>query len=117
MRLRSALAIVIVILCMRLAAAQTSGSKPTLNTPVNGASVLLGSTAPGTAPITIYDISFPVRTKIGAVSDLANDGKFSCAVKPPLVLGHQIIAVDKNGNASAPLTVVATNPNPAPAPQ
>ena len=95
---------------------QNSGTAPTLNTLVQGASVVSGKATPGTAPIVIYDISYPVKTKIGTATVTADDGKFYTAVKPSLIQGHQIIAIDGNGNASAPMTVTATNPNPAPAP-
>jgi hypothetical protein len=96
--------------------AQNSSTAPSLNTLVQGASVVSGSAAAGAAPVDVYDISYPVKTKIGTATATADDGKFYCAVKAPLVLGHQIIAIDKNGNTSAPVTVTATNPNPGPAP-
>ena len=96
--------------------AQNSNTPPTLNSLVQGASVVSGQAAPGAAPIDIYDISYAVRTKIGTATATADDGKFYCAVKVPLILGHQIIAIDKSGNTSAPVTVMATNPNAGPAP-
>src|ERR1044071_5333261 len=84
-------------------------SAPTLTNLVEWSSVVTGKAEPGSAPITIYDISFPVKTKIGMANTTTDDGSFSSPVRPPLVKGHQIVAIDNDGNASAPVTVVAEN--------
>jgi Bacterial Ig domain len=97
-------------------AAQTSGPNPTLGKLVEGSQLVSGVASTGSAPIDIYDISFPARTKLGTATAVAGDGSFSSSIKPPLVKDHQIIAVDKNGNTSAAVTVQA-RPDSAPFPQ
>lgn len=105
----------VVIITLGLAAAQSSGS-PTLGKLMEGSQRVYGQAASGSGPIVIYDISFPARTRLGATDAVGSDGSFSSPVKPALVKGHQIIAVDRNGNASAAVTVEASS-GPAPAPQ
>jgi hypothetical protein len=114
--LRQLLTLAVVTIGIGLSVAMGSSLTPILGTLVQGASIVPGTAAPGSGPIVIYDMSFPVATKIGTTSGMANDGRFVVAVKPPLVQGHQIIAVDHNGNASTPVTVLEANPNPAPVP-
>ncbi len=114
--LRRLLTVAVVTIGMGLSAAMGSGPTPTLGTLVQETSIVSGKAAPGSGPIVIYDMSFPVATKIGTAHDIANDGRFFAAVKPPLVNGHQIIAVDQHGNASTPVTVIEADPNPAPVP-
>jgi hypothetical protein len=84
-------------------AAQSAG--PTLGTLVEGSAVVAGTAAPGSAPISIYDLSFEEKSKIGQANTLADNGMFSAAVRPPLVKGHRIVAVDRMGNAGVPTTV------------
>jgi hypothetical protein len=50
-------------------------------------------------------LSFQEKTKIGQADTTEQDGSFSTAVRPPLVTGHQIVAIDRNGNAGHPTTV------------
>lgn len=95
--------------------AQSSGSNPTLRTPMEGDQVVWGAASPGSDPIAIYDIS--VKSQIGTAKAVAADGTFSSAVNPPLVKGHQITAVDQNGKASQPVTVVDASKRPGPAPK
>jgi hypothetical protein len=97
--------------------AQSSSQNPTLGTLMEGDQVVSGKASPGSGPITIYDASFPAKTQIGKATAVADDGTFSSSVDPPLVKGHQIIAVDQNGNASAQVTVIAASQRPGPAPQ
>ena len=78
---------------------------PTLSPLVAGASAVTGTATQGSAPIVIYDISYQEKTRIGAASTIAQDGTFSSPVRPSLIQGHQIVAVDKSGNASVPVTV------------
>jgi len=99
------------------AAFQSSTQSPALGKLVEGVQLVSGKAMPGSGPVVIYDISFPVRTKIGVAKTVADDGSFSSAVKPPLVKGHQIVAVDKDGNESAAVTVSASSGSPTPAPQ
>src|ERR1044071_942336 len=78
--------------------ALSQSSKPTLGTLVEGSSTVSGKAAPGKAPVAIFDISSQVRTKIGLAQTLADDGSFSTPVRPSLVKGHQVVAVDSHGN-------------------
>ena len=95
----------LVVLAVGLAVAQAS--RPALGNAVAGATTITGKADPGSAPITIYDISTDVKTKIGVAGTLATDGSFSSPVRPALIAGHQIVAIDNNGNASVPVTVAA----------
>src|SRR5438874_290567 len=81
------------------------GAGPSLNDLSAGASVVSGKAAPGSTPISVYDLSFEQKTKIGQANAAQDDGSFSTAVRPPLTQGHQIVAVDRNGNAGSPMTV------------
>jgi hypothetical protein len=83
---------------------------PVVNALTEGASTVTGQAAPGSAPIAIYDISFPEKTKIGSADTVATDGSFSSSVRPALIKDHQIVAIDKDGNASVPVTVAASQP-------
>jgi hypothetical protein len=78
---------------------------PTLSPLFAGASVVAGKAAQGSAPIVIYDLSYDEKTRIGVASTIAQDGTFSSPVRPSLIMGHQIVAVDNSGNASVPVTV------------
>lgn len=99
---------VILIIIMGLAVAQATD--PMLNAVTEGASVVSGTAAAGSSPISIYDISYPQKTRIGLANAIASDGSFSSPVRPALIKGHQIVAIDKNGNVSAAVTVAAANP-------
>jgi len=77
--------------------AQNAG--PALGSLIGGSSSVSGKASPGSAPISIFDLSFEQKTKIGQADSVGDDGSFSAGVRPPLVKGHQIVAIDKNGNA------------------
>lgn len=102
------LAGVIFVIAIGLAVAQTTA--PVLNAVTEGASVVSGTAAAGSAPISIYDVSYQEKTRIGMASAVANDGSFSSPVRPALIKGHQLVAIDKDGNVSATVTVAAANP-------
>src|SRR5947209_13195233 len=97
--------------------AQGFTANPTLRTPMDGDQIVWGTASPSSAPIIIYDISLSTKTQIGTTKAVADDGTFSSAVAPTLVKGHQIVAVDQNGKASDPVTVIEASKRPGPAPQ
>jgi len=78
---------------------------PTLESLIEGSTVVAGKAAQGAAPIEIYDVSFEVKTRIGLVAALNDSGAFATPVRPPLVKGHTIVAIDRNGNVSLPVIV------------
>jgi hypothetical protein len=66
-------------------------------------------------PIAILDLSYEVETRIGT-AEVSQEGKFAAVVKPALILGNRLVAVDKNGRRSAQFTVVAAPSGPVPGP-
>lgn len=97
------------------AAALAQPVNPALDKPYDGATSVSGTAAPGSGPVTIYDLFYPVKTRIGSTAALDRNGKFSVVVKPALVKGHPIGAVDGAGHASSPV-VVEVNPDTAASP-
>lgn len=80
---------------------------PTIGDAKYGDVVVNGRAHPGSAPITIYDLSYPVRTALGSGTSMDNDGNYAVSVSPELIEGHEIVAVDKEGRGSQPVTVAA----------
>jgi hypothetical protein len=78
--------------------------------------VVNGHAEAGSVPITIYDLSYPVRTALGSGTSMDNDGNFAVSVSPELIEGHEIIAVDKEGRSSPPVVVTAPDSEAGPAP-
>lgn len=68
--------------------------------------VLNGTAALNTGPITVYNTTFPARAKVG-VAQQGRDGKFALSLKTALVQGHRYIAIDRSGRTSAVFTVPA----------
>jgi hypothetical protein len=91
-------------------------SAPRLNPCNAGAAVVLGIITPGGGSVSIYDLSYPARTKLGTSRSIDARGNFAVPVKPPLVAGHQIVAVDAKG-VSSNIVVVAPRPANPPAPR
>jgi hypothetical protein len=88
-------------------------SAPVLSPCNAGAVIILGVITPGRGPVSIYDLSYPARTKLGTSKSIDARGNFAASVKPPLAAGHHIVAVDSKG-ASSNMVVVAPRPaNPA----
>jgi hypothetical protein len=88
-------------------------SLPSLGPCYAGAVVLSGKIAPGAGPVAIYDLSYPAQTKLGSSQSVDANGNFAVSVKPPLILGHHIVAVDANGVTSVPTVVTNQPANPA----
>ena len=96
-----------------LAWALIAQSVPALDPAYTGAVAVSGKVSPGAGPVAIYDLSYPAKTKLGDSTSVDGSGNFAVSVKPPLIDGHQIVAVDKNGATSAPATVTKQPAGPA----
>lgn len=99
---------------LAIAALAQSPAAPVLNQCADGDQTVEGRAAPDSGPLRIYDISNTPRTLLGDQTTMDTGGNFAVPVSPPLVRGHQIIAVDKHERASAPVTVKAPDPAAAP---
>ncbi len=75
-----------------------------------------GTADAAAGPIIIVDLSYEVETRIGT-GDVARDGKFAAVVKPALIKGNRLVAVDKNGRRSHVFSVAPARPGPVPGPQ
>jgi hypothetical protein len=117
-KIRVGFAAVLLLAALGLAASTglLAQSPPILNHCQAGAAVVLGMVTPGGGPVSIYDLSYPVRTKLGTTKSIDARGNFAAAVKPPLVAGHQIVAVDSKG-ATSNIVIVAPRPANPPAPR
>lgn len=83
---------------------------PVIDGARNGDVVINGHASVGSVPITIYDLSYPAQTSLGSGTSMDDNGYFAVIVSPPLMDGHKIIAVDKDGHTSQP--IVVTTPDP-----
>lgn len=72
-----------------------------------------GKADPAAEKVVIYDVSYDVETRIGE-GVVSSSGNFAVAVKPSLIQGHQLVAVDKNGSRSAPFAVRPARSGPVP---
>lgn len=104
--------ILIAAICSLLTALPSFAEQP--NLPVVdeswvGYDVVTGQASPGSAPITIYDLSYPARTALGSGKSMDDNGYFAVIVSPPLIAGHEIIAEDKGGHTSQPIMVTTPN--------
>lgn len=89
-----------------------STTTPVLNQGTAGDRTVSGRAAPDSGPLRIYDISYTNRTSIGhGNTSMDSAGNFAISIKPSLVRGHQIIAVDRYDRSSAQMTV--RDPDPA----
>jgi len=86
---------------------------PALAPAYSGSVMVSGKVAPGAGPVSIFDLSYPAKTKLGDTHSVDANGNFAAVVKPALVAGHKIIAVDTHGTASAPVVVVNRPTSPA----
>ena len=88
-------------------------SPPHLNPVFSGAVTITGRVGHGVQEVAIYDLSFPVETKLGTSKSIDRYGNFAAMVKPALVKGHQIVAIDENGARSNVVIVGALPAGPA----
>jgi hypothetical protein len=72
-----------------------------------------GAADPSAGPISIVDVSYTVETIVGT-GEVSPAGTFTAVVKPALIKGNRIVAVDKNGRRSAAFTVAPARPEPPP---
>lgn len=103
------MAVICSLLTLNVAAAEPT-VLPLIAGARSGDVVINGQATPGSAPITLYDLSYPARTALGSGRSMDDNGRFAVLVSPPLMAGHEIIAVDKDGHESPP--VVVTTPEP-----
>lgn len=87
-------------LILMLASVLSAQSAPKLLPAFSGAVAVTGTVPPGVQVVSIYDLSYPAKTKLGASTSVDRNGNFIAVVKPPLVAGHRIMAVDNLGNKS-----------------
>ena len=110
---RNARFLVLVAFSLVMTLILVAQSTPVLNQGYAGAVAVSGKVIPGNGPVSIYDISYPARTKLGTSQSVDGSGNFAATVKPPLVLNHQIVAVDVNGATSQPMVVAAPPSSPS----
>jgi hypothetical protein len=99
---------------LAIAALAQSPAAPVLNQCTAEDRTVSGRAEPGSGPLRIYDVANGTRTLIGDQTTMDGDGNFAVPVSPPLVRGHQVVAVDKHDRASAPTTVKPPDPATGP---
>jgi len=87
-------------------------SAPTLKPAFSGAIAVAGSVARGIHEVSVYDLSYPTEVKLGTSKSVDENGKFVVVVKPPLITGHRIVAVDGSGAKSEAIVVAAPPAGP-----
>jgi|SRR5271165_4878392 len=87
-------------------------SAPILKPAFSGAIAVTGTVARGVQEVSIYDLSYPAETKLGTGTSVDGNGNFVVVVKPPLIVGHQIVAVDGLGIRSKVIVVGAPPKGP-----
>jgi hypothetical protein len=108
---------VAVAACVALTGFARPTSAPSLNQGAANDRVVSGRAAPGSDPLKIYDITHSTRIPISqGQTTMDSEGNFAVSVDPPLVAGHRIVAVDKHGRSSAPITVQESDPASGPRP-
>lgn len=80
---------------------------PLLDPAYAGSVAISGHVNPGGGPVTVYDISYPARTKLGGSASIDKRGNFAVTVKPALILGHRIIAVQGKNSAGQAMLITA----------
>lgn len=76
-------------------------------------SVVNGTATVGSGPVTLYNVQFPARAKLGTgVVDAT--GKFAVATKNRLLEGHGLVVVDRAGRTSARFNVAPARSGDAP---
>ena len=80
---------------------------PSLKPAFSGAIAVAGAAARGVHEVSIYDLSYLTEKKLGTSSSVDRNGNFVVVVKPPLIVGHQIVAVDSFGSKSNVMVVAA----------
>ena len=94
--------------------AQSGG--PALNTAYAMETFVTGHAAVDAGPVTVYDISYPARVKLGE-GQVDRGGNFAVNVDPRLKQGNRLVVEDRVKRVSVAITVQAARPGPAPRPQ
>ena len=84
---------------------------PLLDPAYAGSVTVSGHVNPGGGAVTIYDISYPTQTKLGGSASIDKHGNFAVTVKPALILGHRIVAVQGKNSAGPALLITAPPPS------
>jgi hypothetical protein len=80
---------------------------PLLDPAYAGSVTVSGHVNPSGGPVIIYDISYPTQTKLGGSGSIDRRGNFAVTVKPALILGHRIVAVQGKGSTGPAMLVTA----------
>lgn len=88
-------------------------SDPGLDQAYAGAVIVSGKVAPGNNSVSIYDVSNTPRIELGVSESVDKDGNFAVSIKPALISGHKIVAVDAKGAISEEMVVVSRPSGPA----
>lgn len=65
-----------------------------------------GRGVPGSAPLTVYDVSGTSRNYLGKSNSVDQHGYYAIAVNPVLTNGQKIVVVDSQGRSSSIATVI-----------
>ena len=74
--------------------------------PYAGDRNVAGQGVPGSAPLTVYEVSGTGRNYLGKSSSVDQQGYYAVAVSPSLTNGQRIVVIDSQGRSSSPATVV-----------
>ena len=66
-----------------------------------------GQGVPGSAPLTVYDVTSGTRSYLGRSNSVDQQGFYAVAVDPPLSNGQKIIVVDAQNRSSDVAAVIA----------
>lgn len=100
------------VLALGLMAASSAWTQPLVSEAFAREVTLNGVADPGVgATVIILDLSYAVETKIG-VGRVARNGEFAAVVKPALIEGHRLVAVDVRGRRGTPFTVLPARHTP-----
>jgi hypothetical protein len=94
------------VLALATAAGWAQDAAPVLDEPISESSIVTGVAEPGSAPITILDMSYKTPTPLGSGSSMDVNGYFAVSVSPILIEGNLIIARDAFGRESGPTVVI-----------
>lgn len=86
---------------------------PSLDPAYASDTFVTGTAAVGSGPITVYDISYPAKARLGS-GEVDNNGRFAISIDPPLKQGNSIVVENKAKVAGAPVTVQPPRPRPTP---
>lgn len=94
------------VLVLAATAVRAQDAMPILDQPISESPIVTGVAEPGSAPITILDMSYRTPTPLGSGSSMDINGYFAVSVSPNLIEGNSIIARDALGRESLPTLVI-----------